>query len=423
MPRAGRDCPRWTPGPTGQTGVVSARSRPTSTSSTAWRVPLRRPDAADPERLAELLAAVAATVQAGDFGLGRTVASFEAELATALGAAHAVGVGSGTAAVRLALQALGVGRGDVVVVPAATHVGVAEAVVHLGAEVRPADVDEETGLLTAAALARVVDARVRAVVVVHLAGATADVDAIGEIARAVGARVVEDASHAPGAVVAGRRAGTLGDAGCLSLGPAAPLGAWGDAGAVLTDDPDVAERVRLLRAHGERPALLHRVVGDTAGLDGVQAAVLRCRLARLEADTAERRALAAALATGLGHGAAPAVTVPPAPAAGAPADHVHGWFTVQAEHRDELRRHLADSRIPTAMHWPVPLHLTRAFAGLGHGLGAFPAAERRAWRTLTLPLPQGMTDDERGAVVRAVRTFERPFRLRRAAGRVASTVR
>ena len=130
---------------------MSARSRPTSTSSTTWRVPLRRPDAADPERLAELLAAVAATVQAGDFALGRTVASFEAELATALGAGHAVGVGSGTAAVRLALQALGVGRGDVVVVPAATHVGVAEAVVHLGAEVRPADVDEETGLLTAAA--------------------------------------------------------------------------------------------------------------------------------------------------------------------------------------------------------------------------------------------------------------------------------
>lgn len=401
---------------------MTVRSRPAS-SPTTWRVPLRRSDADDPELLAELLAAVAATAQAGDFALGRTVASFEDELAAALGAGHAVGVGSGTAAVRLALQALGVARGDVVVVPAATHVGVAEAVVHLGAEVRPADVDEETGLLTAATLAQVIDARVTAVVVVHLAGATADVEAIAEVARAVGARVVEDASHAPGAVVAGRRAGTLADAGCLSLGPAAPLGAWGDAGAVLTGDAEVADRLRLLRAHGERPALLHRVVGDTAGLDGVQAAVLRCRLTRLEADTAERRALAAALAGELGHGATPAVTVPPAAAAAGLADHVHGWFTVQAEHRDELRRHLADSRIQTTMHWPVPLHLTRAFAGLGLGLGAFPAAERRAWRTLTLPLPRGMTDEERGAVVRAVRTFERPFRLRRATARLASTVR
>ena len=295
---------------------MSVRSRPTSTSPTAWRVPLRRPDADDPELMAELLAAVTATADAGDFATGRSVASFEDELAAALGAAPRGRRRLGTAAVRLALQALGVGRGDVVVVPAATHVGVAEAVVHLGAEVRPADVDEETGLLTAATLARVVDARV-APSSSSTSPAPPPTSTRSARSRAPSAPASSRTPPTPPAPSSpGRRAGTLGDAGCLSLGPAAPLGAWGDAGAVLTDDADVAERVRLLRAHGERPALLHRVVGDTAGLDGVQAAVLRRRLARLEADTAERRALAAALATGLGHGAAPTVTVPPAPAAG-----------------------------------------------------------------------------------------------------------
>src|SRR4051794_39158813 len=205
-PPRGGDAPAGRRAPRGRLAAMTARRRPTSTSSPAWRVPLRRPDADEPARLAELLAAVAATAEAGDFGTGRAVAAFEGELAAALGAANAVGVGSGTAAIRLALGALGIGRGDVVVVPAATHVGVAEAVVHLGAGVRLADVDEDTGLLTAATLARVIDARVRAVVVVPLAGATADVEAIGEVARAVGARVVEDASHAPGAVLGARRA-------------------------------------------------------------------------------------------------------------------------------------------------------------------------------------------------------------------------
>ena len=373
----------------------------------AW-VPILRADAADPELFEELMTAVREVASRNAFNGGRYLVAFERDLAAACEIQHACGVASGTAALTIALKALGIGRGDRVVVPANSHIGTAEAVCHAGADVRLADVDRATGLLTAATTARALTAGVRAVIPVHLGGATADIDAVAEVAHAVGAVVVEDAGQAAGARLRGRPVGTIGDAGALSFDPAKGLGAWGDAGAVLTADADVAERVALLRSHGSRRMHIHRVVGDSASLDALHAAVLRAKLPRLELWNAERRTLAARLRAGLA--GVPGLELPPAePVPGG--DHVHHAFVVRSEHRDALRRHLDAARVETDIHYPVPIHLTGAFASLGLGQGAMPVAERLAWHSLTLPLPRGMTDAALGVDTQnasgALRVYER----------------
>jgi dTDP-4-amino-4,6-dideoxygalactose transaminase len=217
------------------------------------------------------------------------------------------------------------------------------------------------------------------------------------IAKKHGLVVIEDACQAHGAEYEGRRAGSLADMGCFSFYPAKNLGAWGDGGAVVTNRPELAERVRLLRSHGERPRYRHRVIGTTARLDGLQAAVLRIKLRRLDSWNAQRRRAAAELRRAL-H--ATGVLAPPAPVDGG--DHVYHLFVVRWEDRDLLRAHLTSRGIASAVHYPVPVHRTEAYAHLGYEAGSLPVAEQMADQGCSLPLFPGLNERQISAIAAAV---------------------
>ena len=360
-------------------------------------VPFVRLDRDDPELMEELLAEVRRVAEASAFILGDHVAGFEDDFAAYCETQHAIGVGSGTDALAFALQAVGVGRGDEVIVPANTFIATAEAVSLAGATPKLVDPDPSTGLLTAERVAAAMSPSVRCVMPVHLYGATVDMDPILDLARAAGVPVIEDACQAHGARYKGRRVGSLGTAGCFSFYPAKNLGAWGDGGAVVTNDAALADHVRLLRSHGERPRYRHRIVGTTSRLDGLQAAVLRIKLRRLDEANAERRRAAAALHRAL-EGAP--VELPLLPVDDG--DHVFHLFVVRCDDRDGLREHLAARRIAAAVHYPVPIHRTGAYADLGVEDGSLPVAEAAAERVLSLPMFPGMTEADVEAVAAAV---------------------
>jgi len=359
------------------------------------QVPMVRMDVADRGLLRELLGAVERVASGAAFTLGEEVAAFEREWADWCGARHAVGVSSGTDALVLALRALDIGRGDEVVVPANSFVATAEAVSLVGAEPRFADVDADTATLTAATVEPLLGPRTRCVVPVHLHGRMADMAPLLALAADAGVALVEDAAQAHGARCRGRHAGTLGQLGCFSFYPSKNLGAWGDGGAVVTDDARLARRVRLLRTHGALEHDDHRLVGTTARLDAVQAAVLRVKLRRLEADNALRRALAARLDRALAGGpvALPAPTPPGH-------DHVFHHYVVRSERRDAQRARLAAHGVATAVHYPVPIHRMPAYAA--REPTALPIAERLAATSCSLPLFPAMREQELARVAAAV---------------------
>jgi dTDP-4-amino-4,6-dideoxygalactose transaminase len=363
-------------------------------------VPLTRMDHDDPALLEELLAVVRSVAETGAFTLGEHVEAFERDFAAYLDAGDAIGVSSGTAALELSLRALGIGPGDEVIVPANSFIATAEAVSAVGATPRFVDVDPDTQLVTAEIVAAAMGPAVRCVIPVHLYGSVVELDPLLALARDAGVAVVEDACQAHGAFYRGRRVGTLGDAGCFSFYPAKSLGGWGDGGAVATGDPKLADRVRLLRSHGERPRHRHRLIGATARLDALQAAILQVKLRGLDAANDERRELAGRLDALL-----VAAGVDRPRLASTDADHVHHRFVIRSEARDELRAHLAEHGIDSGVHYPVALHRTEAYAGLGLGPGSLPVCERLADRVCSLPLFPGMTEREADRVVRAVTAF------------------
>lgn len=359
-------------------------------------VPLALMDAGDPRLLTHLLGVVEEVARAGAFTHGRYVDAFETAFAAFCEAEHAVGVSSGTAALTLALRALDIGPGDEVIVPTNSFIATAEAVSAVGALPRFVDVDPGTHLVTAAHVAPAIGPRTRAVIPVHLFGATVDLDPIVALARRTGIAVVEDACQAHGARYHGRRVGTIGDAGCFSFYPAKNLGAWGDAGAVVTDDADLADRVRLMRSHGERPRYHHRVIGSTERLDGLQAAILAAKLPHLEERTRERRRLAGVLRS---HLADAGLDLPALPGPGG--DHVFHLLVVRTGDRDGLRAHLEARGIASGIHYPTPIHRTPAYADVAGGV-RLAVAERLARQICTLPLFPGMADHQLARVVGAV---------------------
>ncbi len=385
-------------------------------------VPFARMDCADPELLEELLGAVREVAEHGAFTLGHHVEAFEREFADYCESDFAVGVSSGTEALVLALRALEVGPGDEVVVPANSFIATAEAVSAVGATPVPVDVDPDSHLLTAELFAASLNPRVRCVIPVHLFGGTVDLDPILALAREAGVHVVEDACQAHGARYRGRRVGTLGALGCFSFYPAKNLGAWGDGGAVVTDVPEFADRLRLLRSHGERPRYHHRVVGSTARLDALQAAVLRRKLTRLDGWNEERRRIGAELRERLaglggpldpalasseagGSGGSPGGALDPVGLSFPGADHVYHLFVVRCEDRDALRQHLAERGVATGIHYPVPIHRTAAYADLGFGPGSLPVSEALAERICSLPIFPGMRKTEIDQIIGAVASF------------------
>jgi dTDP-3-amino-3,4,6-trideoxy-alpha-D-glucose transaminase len=356
-------------------------------SSVTTDIPLTVMDHCDPELFGELLAAVENVARAGAFTGGAAVEQFEADFAAWCGVPHAVGVSSGTEALVLALRGLGIGPGDEVVVPANSFIATAEAVSLTGARPRFADVEPRTQLMTAATLRVAISPAVRCVIPVHLFGRTVDMTPIMELAQAADLLVVEDAAQAHGARYHGQRVGTIGHAGTFSFYPAKNLGAWGDAGALVTSDQNLADRVRLLRSHGENPRYRHRVVGTTGRLDAIQAAVLRLKLARLEESNQARRLAANALREEL-LDAYPATLPAPVASGG---DHVYHQFVIRTPRRDAVRDFLARQGIATAIHYPVPIHRSEAYQTLAGESDVAPCATRLAREIISLPIFPSMT--------------------------------
>jgi dTDP-3-amino-3,4,6-trideoxy-alpha-D-glucose transaminase len=362
-------------------------------AAAAGTVPFVRMDRDHPELLEELLGVVRTVAEESSFILSSHVDGFEADFAAYCEADEAIGVGSGTEALALSLQALGIGRGDEVILPANTFIATAEAVSAVGATPLLVDVDPVTGLLTAEIAQRAMGPKVRCIIPVHLYGATVDMDPILELAREARIAVLEDACQAHGARYKGRRVGTLGQMGCFSFYPAKNLGAWGDGGAVVTSRADLADRVRLLRSHGERPRYRHRVVGTTSRLDGLQAAILRVKLRHLDTWNAQRRRAAAELRRAL-QGLPLELPATPVPSG----DHVYHLFVVQSDDRDLLRAQLTARGIASAVHYPVPVHRTDAYAHLGLHAGSLPVAESMASRVCSLPIFPGLEDRQIQAI-------------------------
>ncbi len=347
-----------------------------------------------------VLADVAEIVATGAFTNGPHVARFEEAFAGYLGARECAGVASGLDALRLALIAAGVGPGDEVIVPALTFIATFEAVSQAGATPVVADVREADYGLDPEAVAAAIGPRARCVLPVHLYGQMADMHALGEVARGAGIGMVEDACQAHGATRDGVRPGLLSAAAAYSFYPTKNLGAMGDAGALVTDDPGLAERVRTLRQHGERDGHRSLRIGYTARLDTLQAAVLLRKLPHLDGWNRERAAAAAfyteALA-GVGD-----LRPLPVPAGSRAVWHLYPIRTARAE---ALRAHLAERGIATGRHYPEPPHLSAAYAFLRHPPGAFPVAERLCAELVSLPLYPGIGEEATAAVCAAITEF------------------
>jgi dTDP-4-amino-4,6-dideoxygalactose transaminase len=342
---------------------------------------------------------VEALLRSGAFTNGPQVAEFEEAFASYCGTTHCVGVASGLDALRLALVAMGVRPGDEVLVPAMTFVATFEAVTQAGGVPVPVDVSERDYGMDPAAAAAAVGARTRAVMPVHLYGRLAYMPPLASLAEAHELEIVEDACQAHGATRDGVRAGTTGRAGAFSFYPAKNLGAMGDAGALVTNDADLAEAVRALREHGQRRKYEHDLVGWTSRLDTVHAAVLLRKLPHLDDWNAQRRAAAGLYAEGLaGVGN---LTLPDA------SDRGQVWhlFVVRTEDRDGLAAHLAERGIGTGRHYPEPPHLSEAYRQLGYTEGSFPVAERIAKECLSLPIFPGITEVQVEQVVEGVRSW------------------
>ncbi len=374
-----------------------------STAPPAAAVPFTVLDAGDPELMAELMTTVERVALDSAFTLGAEVERFEREFAAYCGTGTAVGVSSGTSALALTLTALGLGPGDEAIVPANSFVATAEAVSATGATPRLVDVDEETELLTAELCEPAIRPRTRCVIPVHLRGRTVELDPLLALCRERGVAVVSDACQAHGARYRDRPVGSYGDAACFSFYPTKNLGAWGDGGAVVTDDEWLAERVRSLRSHGEgRRRNRHETVAGTDRLHALQAAILSVKLRRLDDCTARRRSAAAELRAAL---AESAVGLPAAP--DTHGDHVFHLFSVRSRARDALRDHLAGERVATAVHYPTPIHLQPAYRALGLGPGSLPASERLARESLSLPLFPTISAAQIERVATAVSSFGR----------------
>jgi dTDP-4-amino-4,6-dideoxygalactose transaminase len=343
----------------------------------------------------EVAAGWAPVLERTAFVGGSQVGAFETEYAAFAGVRHCVGVANGTDAIELALRALGVGPGDECVLPANTFIATAEAVARTGATPVLVDqADDDTYLIDVSAVDAAVGPRTRAILPVHLYGQAAPVERMLPIAERVGAVVVEDAAQSQGATRHGRGAGGLGHAGATSFYPGKNLGAYGDAGAVLTHSDDVAAAVKLLSAHGSPRKYEHTVLGFNSRLDTLQAVVLSAKLRRLAGWNAARR-LAADRYDDLLSQVDDVVRPKTLPG------NVHVWhlYVVRVPDRDRVLKELHAAGAGAGIHYPTPVHQTGAFAHLGYGSGAFPVAERCAGELLSLPLYAEITAEQQERVV------------------------
>jgi dTDP-4-amino-4,6-dideoxygalactose transaminase len=348
----------------------------------------------------KLLADFGALVDSGAFVNGRPVAEFEEAFAAYCGAAHCVALSNGLDALRLALLGVRAVPGDEVLVPAMTFAATIEAVLQAGFRPKLVDVSEDDYCIDPYAAAEAAWGRTRVILPVHLYGQVADMRALTQLARASGAVLIEDACQAHGASRDGIGAGAAGEAAAFSFYPGKNLGAFGDAGALVTNDELLARRVRALREHGQVAKYRHDLVGYTARMDTLQALVLQRKLPLLDGWNDERRAAAALYSEALeGVGD---LRLPPRATRSHPVWHL---YVVRSARREALAESLSARGISTGRHYPEPLHLTSAYRGLGYARGAFPVAEALAEEGLSLPIFPGITEAQLESVVAGVRSF------------------
>jgi dTDP-4-amino-4,6-dideoxygalactose transaminase len=341
--------------------------------------------------------AIREVIESSAFAGGPFVERFEEEFAAFCGSPYAIAVGNGTDALWLALLALGIGEGDEVITVPNTFIATAEAITYCKARPVFVDVDQDTFTMNPAELENSLTERTKAIIPVHLFGQSADMDPILEFARANGLFVVEDAAQAHGAEYKGRKAGTMGDAGCFSFYPGKNLGAFGEAGAVVTNDPELRKQIQMLRDHGQSRKYYHSMMGWNCRMDGIQAAVLSIKLRHLHEANSLRREHALEYNQALA-GIDGVLT----PFEAKYARHVYHVYAIRVQERDAVQRRLQEKGVGCAVHYPVPIHLQEACRSLGYTKGAFPIAENLADEFLSLPMFPELTEEQISYVARCV---------------------
>lgn len=343
----------------------------------------------------EIHAAIEHVLEQAHFVLGQEVEEFERLFAQYTQTKHAIAVNTGTSALHLALLAVGVEAGDEVITTPFTFIATASAIDYIGAKPVFVDIDPTNCTIDPKLLEATITPRTKAIVPVHIFGQPANMDEIMQIARQHGLRVIEDAAQAHGAEYHGWRIGGIGDVGCFSFYPGKNLGAYGEGGAVTTNDPEIARRIRMLRDWGAEQKYHHVLKGYNYRMDGIQGAILGVKMNYIEEWTEQRRQLAARYDTLL----CDAFAVPQ------PASdrrHVYHVYAIRHQQRDQLQRFLAERDIQTGIHYPIPVHLQACFSALGYKAGDFPQAERAANEVLSLPLFPEMTSEQQDQVVAAL---------------------
>jgi dTDP-4-amino-4,6-dideoxygalactose transaminase len=364
----------------------------------AGAIPAANPHAQYLSHQAEIDRAIAAALGGNRYILGPETRAFEQEFAAYLGVTHAVGVGSGTEALHLALRACGVGAGTEVITVSHTAVATVSAIELAGATPVLVDIDPQTYTIDPERLERAITPRTKAIVPVHLYGGAAHLNPIGDLARRRGLKIVEDCAQAHGARYADRVIGSFGDVSCFSFYPTKNLGAIGDGGLVATNDRTIAENLNLLRQYGWRERYISEVAGWNTRLDELQAAILRVKLRYLDEDNAKRRALAALYDEQL----AGVVT---RPIELANTCHVYHLYVIRHPQRDALMAFLRERGIGTAIHYPVPIHLQPAYRGRLGDAGSLPETERAAQEIVSLPMYPELGEEDARAVTQAIREF------------------
>jgi len=347
----------------------------------------------------QVLSSIEQVLESCEFILGPNVSAFEQEIAKYLGVKHAIGVGNGTDALVLILDALGIGPGDEVITTPYTFFATAECVSRLGAKPVFVDIDPTTLTIDPKKLKQAITTRTKAVIPVHIFGRAAEMSAIMDIANRHGLFVVEDACQSMGAEIEGKKLGTFGNAGAFSFFPTKNLGAYGDGGLVVTDDDELAERVRMLRAHGSKVKYHNELIGYNSRLDEMQAAVLRVKLRYLNEWNSRRRQIA------LEYNKLLKDLPLQLPDPGDKGEHVFHLYTILTDNREELRVYLKSRGVETGVYYPTPLHLQPAYADLGYRKGDFPVSESACERNLSLPMYPELTDEQIHYVAQAVRVF------------------
>jgi len=346
----------------------------------------------------EIDGAIARVLDSGWYLLGPELEAFESEWAAWTQSAHAVGVGNGLDALQLSLRSCGIGTGDEVIVPSNTYIASWLAVSNVGATPVPVEPDESTCLIDPGRIAAAITPRTKAIMPVHLYGLPCDMDAILTIARSRNLRVIEDAAQCHGASYRGRRIGSHGDMVAWSFYPSKNLGALSDAGAVTTNDGNLADRLRVLRNYGSRIRYVNEVPGFNSRLEEIQAAILRVKLRHLDDWNGRREAIANLYLDGL---STIGVTLP-----AVLAERTHAWhlFTIRHAHREELRKGLEAAGIETIIHYPIPPHLQQAYLPLGYRAGDFPICERIHSTILSIPLNPHLPPPSQRRVIDSVRS-------------------